>query len=206
MDFALPAHDDPRRLEVRAWLADHPSPSRSDLAEGGFIAPHWPRPWGRDADAEAQLIIDDEFATAGVVIPGASIGVGWAGPTIIAGGTEAQKDRFLSPMLDDTEDWWLKLSQLGSCMQMVEAFQRSNTRQLIFNSHTQPLLFSAITANAADVSIYDKELELWVTVVVRKVHMSSIKAKRGDNDKYTTITKQTWLRRRSVLNQRSGTM
>jgi O-acetyl-ADP-ribose deacetylase (regulator of RNase III) len=107
---------------------------------------------------------------------------------------------------DDTEDWWLKLSQLGSCMQMVEAFQRSNTRQLIFNSHTQPLLFSAITANAADVSIYDKELELWVTVVVRKVHMSSIKAKRGDNDKYTTITKQTWLRRRSVLNQRSGTM
>ena len=105
MDFALPAHDDPRRLGVRAWLADHPSPSRRDLAEGGFIAPHWPRPWGRDADAEAQLIIDDEFATAGVVIPGASIGVGWAGPTIIAGGTEAQKDRFLSPMLDDTEDW-----------------------------------------------------------------------------------------------------
>ena len=105
MDFALPAHDDPRRLEVRAWLADHPSPSRSDLAEGGFIAPHWPRPWGRDADTQAQLIIDDEFATAGVVIPGASIGVGWAGPTIIAGGTEAQKDRFLSPMLDDTEDW-----------------------------------------------------------------------------------------------------
>ena len=105
MDFALPAHDDPRRLEVRAWLAAHPSPSRRDLAEGGFIAPHWPSPWGRDADAEAQLIIDDEFSAAGVVIPGASIGVGWAGPTIIAGGTEAQKDRFLPPMLDDTEDW-----------------------------------------------------------------------------------------------------
>ncbi len=105
MDFALPAHDDPRRLEVRAWLAAHPSPSRRDLAEGGFIAPHWPSPWGRDADAEAQLIIDDEFSAAGVVIPSASIGVGWAGPTIIAGGTEAQKDRFLPPMLDDTEDW-----------------------------------------------------------------------------------------------------
>ena len=105
MDFALPAHDDPRRLEVRAWLAAHPSPSRRDLAEGGFIAPHWPSPWGRNADAEAQLIIDDEFSAAGVVIPGASIGVGWAGPTIIAGGTEAQKDRFLPPMLDDTEDW-----------------------------------------------------------------------------------------------------
>ena len=54
MDFALPADDDPRRLEVRAWLAAHPSPSRRDLAVGGFIAPHWPSPWGRDADAEAQ--------------------------------------------------------------------------------------------------------------------------------------------------------
>ncbi len=105
MDFALPAADDPRRLEVRAWLAAHPSPSRRDLAEGGFIAPHWPSPWGRDADAEAQLIIEDEFRAADVRIPGASIGVGWAGPTILAGGTEAQKQRFLPPMLDDTEDW-----------------------------------------------------------------------------------------------------
>ena len=105
MDFALPPDDDPRRLEVRAWLASNPLPSRRALAEGGFIAPHWPGPWGRDADAEAQLIIDDEFRAAGVKIPGASIGVGWAGPTILAGGTEAQKRRFLPPMLDDTEDW-----------------------------------------------------------------------------------------------------
>ena len=105
MDFALPPDDDPRRLEIRAWLASNPSPSRRDLAEGGFIAPHWPGPWGRDADAEAQLIIDDEFRAAGVKIPGASIGVGWAGPTILAGGTEVQKRRFLPPMLDDTEDW-----------------------------------------------------------------------------------------------------
>jgi len=37
MDFALPADDDPRRLEVRSWLASNPSPSRRDLAEGGFI-------------------------------------------------------------------------------------------------------------------------------------------------------------------------
>ena len=78
MDFALPPDDDPRRLEVRAWLASNPLPSRRALAEGGFIAPHWPGPWGRDADAEAQLIIDDEFRAAGVKIPGASIGVGWA--------------------------------------------------------------------------------------------------------------------------------
>ena len=105
MDFSLPSDDDPRRVEVRAWLADHPEPTRKDLAEGGFVAPHWPRPWGRDADPETQLIIDDEFRAAGLRLPGASIGVGWAGPTILAGGTEEQKVRFLPPMLDDTEGW-----------------------------------------------------------------------------------------------------
>ena len=105
MDFTLPPDDDPRRLEIRVWLDTHPHPDRATLAAGGFIAPHWPGPWGRDADAVTQLIIDDEFQRAGVRIPGASIGVGWAGPTIIAGGTQAQKERFLPPMLDNTEDW-----------------------------------------------------------------------------------------------------
>ncbi|HJP24800.1 MAG TPA: acyl-CoA dehydrogenase family protein, partial [Acidimicrobiales bacterium] len=105
MDFTLPPDDDPRRLEIRVWLDTHPHPDRATLAAGGFIAPHWPGPWGRDADAVTQLIIDDEFQRAGVRIPGASIGVGWAGPTIIAGGTQAQKERFLPPMLANTEDW-----------------------------------------------------------------------------------------------------
>lgn len=46
MDFDLPPDDDPRRLEVRAWLAEHPSPTGRQLAEGGWVVPHWPRPWG----------------------------------------------------------------------------------------------------------------------------------------------------------------
>ena len=105
MDFSLPPDADPRRVEVRAWLADHPEPTRKAWADGGFVAPHWPRPWGRDADPATQLIIDDEFRAAGLRLPVASIGVGWAGPTILAGGTEEQKARFLPPMLDDTEGW-----------------------------------------------------------------------------------------------------
>jgi len=39
MDFELPAADDPRRLEVRAWLAEHPRPSGRQLAEAGYAAP-----------------------------------------------------------------------------------------------------------------------------------------------------------------------
>ena len=44
--------------------AGHPSPSGRELAEAGYVAPHWPRPWGLDADPIHQLIIDDELAKA----------------------------------------------------------------------------------------------------------------------------------------------
>ena len=64
MDFLLPAVDDVRRLEVRAWLADHPSPSGAQLAEAGYVAPHWPKPWGLDADPIHQIVIDDELRRA----------------------------------------------------------------------------------------------------------------------------------------------
>jgi len=29
------------------------------MAEAGYVVPHWPAPWGMDADPELQLIIDD---------------------------------------------------------------------------------------------------------------------------------------------------
>ena len=35
---------------VRAWLAEHPRPTARELAEAGYVAPHWPPPFGLDAD------------------------------------------------------------------------------------------------------------------------------------------------------------
>ena len=105
MDFELPPDDDPRRLEVRAWLDDHPSPSGRQLAEAGYAAPHWPRPWGLDADPVHQLIIDDELKRAGVKRPSNMIGIGWGGPTILHAGTQEQKDRYLFPLLAGEEIW-----------------------------------------------------------------------------------------------------
>jgi len=105
MDLEMPAEDDPRRTEVRAWLADHPSPTGRELAEAGLVAPHWPRPWGLDADPIHQLIIDDELKRARVRRPDNMIGIGWAGPTLVHAGTEAQKDRYLFPLLAGEEIW-----------------------------------------------------------------------------------------------------
>ena len=105
MDFELPAADDPRRLAVRAWLAEHPTPSGPDLAGAGYVAPHWPTPWGLDADPIHQLIIDDELKRARIRRPDNMIGIGWAGPTLVHAGTQEQKDRYLFPLLAGEEIW-----------------------------------------------------------------------------------------------------
>jgi alkylation response protein AidB-like acyl-CoA dehydrogenase len=105
MDFELPDDSDPRRVAVRTWLADNPSPSGRQLAEAGYVAPHWPPPWGLDADPMHQLIIDEELSAAGVRRPMNPIGIGWAGPTIVHAGTEEQKDRYLMPLLAGEELW-----------------------------------------------------------------------------------------------------
>jgi alkylation response protein AidB-like acyl-CoA dehydrogenase len=105
MDFELPADDDPRRLEVRAWLAEHPDPSGQQLAEAGYVAPHWPRPWGLDADPILQIVIDEELKRAGVRRPNNQIGIGWAGPTIVHAGTPEQQARYLPKILSGEEIW-----------------------------------------------------------------------------------------------------
>lgn len=114
MDFEFPAEDDPRRLAVRQWLAEHPSPSGRELAEAGYVAPHWPRPWGLDADPIHQLVIDDELSRAGVRRPVNPIGIGWAGPTLLYAGTTEQKQRYLWPILSAEEYWCQLFSEPGA--------------------------------------------------------------------------------------------
>ena len=114
MDFDLPADDDPRRLAIRAWLDDHPRPTGRQLAEAGYVVPHWPAPWGLDADPLHQLIIDDELRAAGVARPNNAIGIGWAAPTILLAGTDEQKQRFLPPIFSGEEFWCQLFSEPDS--------------------------------------------------------------------------------------------
>jgi alkylation response protein AidB-like acyl-CoA dehydrogenase len=114
VDFEMPADDDPRRKELREWLADHSTPSGRELAEAGYVVPHWPPPWGLGADPIHQLIVDEELARAGVRRPVNPIGIGWAGPTILYGGSEAQQQRYLLPLLAGEEFWCQLFSEPGA--------------------------------------------------------------------------------------------
>jgi alkylation response protein AidB-like acyl-CoA dehydrogenase len=92
-------------IDVAAWLAEHPAPDARTLAAAGFVAPHWPSPWGLGATPDEQLAVDAALAAAGIERPDNPIGIGWAGPTLLAGGTEEQQRRWLPGILDGSAFW-----------------------------------------------------------------------------------------------------
>lgn len=114
MKLELPGDDHPTRKAFREWLKENPKPTPRQLAEAGYVAPHWPKPWGLDASPIEQLIIDDELKKAGISRPENTIGIGWAGPTIIYAGTEEQKQRYLLPILSGEEIWCQLFSEPSS--------------------------------------------------------------------------------------------
>lgn len=111
MDFDLPDADDPRRQAVRDWLTLNPEPSGRQLAEAGYVVPHWPAPYGLEAAPIHQLIIDEELAAFGVRRPANAIGIGWAGPTILHAGNEEQKSRYLPGIISGEEIWCQMFSE-----------------------------------------------------------------------------------------------
>jgi alkylation response protein AidB-like acyl-CoA dehydrogenase len=93
---------------VRRFLAEHPDPSDAELAVAGWVAPQWPPPWGHGALPEDSVAVEEELLAAEVRLPDNPIGIGWAGPTILAAGTDAQKERYL-PRILSGEDRWCQL-------------------------------------------------------------------------------------------------
>ena len=66
--------------------------------------PHWPKPWGRDAGAVEQLVIEQEFARRRHRPPQYGI-TGWVILTLIQHGTDDQVARWVRPALDQDVIW-----------------------------------------------------------------------------------------------------
>ncbi len=101
------------RADVERVRAVDEDARRTALAEAGLIAPHWPTPYGRGADPRTQLVIDQELAAAGISRPDLKIG-GWAAPTILGHGTDAQKGRFVGATLRGEITWCQLFSEPGA--------------------------------------------------------------------------------------------
>ncbi len=104
----LPPEADAIRDTVRQFVVsvsglDHDA-RRNALVETGYAMPHWPEPWGREATAVEQLVIEQEFAAAGIQRP--SLGItGWVILTLIQHATEDQVARWVKPAVNQELIW-----------------------------------------------------------------------------------------------------
>ncbi|MCW2785987.1 MAG: acyl-CoA dehydrogenase [Marmoricola sp.] len=98
---AMPAEDD-RHLDP--WGRWTGGDRQRLLADARLIAPHLPEPYGRNAGPEEQAVIADEFASRGLSQPTLIVG-DWALATLVAHGSDAQRDRFLGPSLRGELIW-----------------------------------------------------------------------------------------------------
>jgi alkylation response protein AidB-like acyl-CoA dehydrogenase len=117
LDLELGSDTADLRAEVRAFLRSldglDETATRVAIADAGYFVPHWPAPWGRNAGAAEQLVIDEEFKAAGVKRQDLIIG-GWAAPTIVAHGTPEQQERFVRPTLHGHIVWCQMFSEPGA--------------------------------------------------------------------------------------------
>lgn len=104
----LPPEAEAIRDEVRAFaesIKDLSAEEQRDrLIETGYVMPHWPKPYGREAGAVEQLVIEEEFARAGVKRPAYGI-TAWNILTIIQHGNQDQLDRWVMPALRQDVVW-----------------------------------------------------------------------------------------------------
>jgi alkylation response protein AidB-like acyl-CoA dehydrogenase len=76
------------------------------LYDGGWAGVHWPEEYGgRGASLVEQTVYREEMARANAPPQINVIGINFVGPTLVAAGTEAQKERFVPNILSGEEIW-----------------------------------------------------------------------------------------------------
>ncbi|MFE2867306.1 acyl-CoA dehydrogenase [Embleya sp. NPDC059259] len=105
------------RAEVAAHLAEANTLAeparRRRLAELGYVSPHYPEPYGIAANPARQVVIQQEFARIGLTQPSTIIGE-FALPTIMAHGTDAQRDAYVPATLRGEIVWCQLFSEPGA--------------------------------------------------------------------------------------------
>jgi len=100
---AEPIRDTVRQVVERVRDLDGDA-RRKALIESGYVMPQWPRPWGRDAGAVEQLVVEQEFAAAGIRRPSYGI-TSWVILTLIQHATQDQVARWVRPALNQEVIW-----------------------------------------------------------------------------------------------------
>jgi len=123
------------RAEARAWLEANWNPNyglvewRTKLIESGWGAPHWPKQWyGRDLPVGLVPVVDEEFSRVGAIhVAKAGIRT-LAAATILAHGTDLQKEKYLRRILTGEDTWCQLFSEPGSGSDVAGAVTRAEMK------------------------------------------------------------------------------
>jgi len=141
------------RHEVRAWIEETlPADLRGwstrppfergmwwhrQLFGKGWIAPAWPKAYGgMEASLNEQIVLKEELARAGAPEISAQ-GTNHIGPILMAFGTEAQKARFLPPILSGDEVWCQGYSGPGAGSDLASLRTKGTVEgdEIVVNGH-----------------------------------------------------------------------
>lgn len=113
---AIDSGDDDAFADVKGTSGWNPFTWNSKVGASGYGAPLWPKEYGGlSGEVWMQQIIREELGHYRLPLVSINIlGVGLAGPTIIAHGNEAQKERYLKKILTGEEIWCQLFSEPGS--------------------------------------------------------------------------------------------
>src|SRR5438477_5794540 len=137
MDLQLSAAHLRFRNELRAWLASNmrrpwreelrnPGATEDGLMEfrrawqkklyqAGYLGIDWPEEWGGRGGTEVEKsIMEAELARVDAPPVLNTLGIGLLGPALIHHGSEAQRRRFIPPMLSGEEIWCQGFSEPGA--------------------------------------------------------------------------------------------
>jgi alkylation response protein AidB-like acyl-CoA dehydrogenase len=132
MDLSLSPEQTAFRDEVQAWLAENvPRPALESpgteegfaahrtwerkLSTAGFGGISWPQGYGgRGADAVTQAIFEEEYLLAGAPERVTVLGQKLMAPTLMAHGTDEQKQRWLPRILSADDIWSQGFSEPGA--------------------------------------------------------------------------------------------
>ncbi len=130
--LALSGEVEKFRDQFRSWLKDNPPPLSGDdpsldrfidlgrawqrrLAGGGWVGVHWPKQFGgRGLSLVEEAVVQEELVRADAPQLLGLFGLTMVGPVLIAHGSEAQRERYLKPILDGSEIWCQGFSEPGA--------------------------------------------------------------------------------------------
>jgi alkylation response protein AidB-like acyl-CoA dehydrogenase len=128
-EFPIEVMDDEQRRFLCAW--------QKQCYEAGLVGCDYPKEYGGGGHSGCQRIANYELSVAGVPYLINVIGLGMAAPTILHHGTEAQKKRYLPPLLAADEIWCQGFSEpnAGSDLASVQTSAVRDGDNWVINGH-----------------------------------------------------------------------